>query len=68
MMKLKLGAVLVLSGLVGSAALAQDCSDKNWKACKGKPWVIGSSMDTPLGDKWWPNKLWGAADEAGSTN
>jgi hypothetical protein len=49
-------------------ALAQDCSDKNWKACKGKPWVIGNSMDTPLGDKWRPNKLWGAGDEAGSTN
>jgi hypothetical protein len=31
-------------------------------------WIIGSSMDTPLGDKWWPHKLWGAGDEAGSTN
>ena len=41
---------------------------KNWKGCKGKPWVIGDSMDTPLGDKWWPNKLWGAGDEAGATN
>ncbi len=68
MMKLKLGAVLALAGLVGANAFAQECSDKNWKACKGKPWVIGNSMDTPLGDKWWPNKLWGAGDEAGSTN
>ncbi|MEM7403849.1 MAG: cyclase family protein [Pseudomonadota bacterium] len=25
-------------------------------------------MDTPLGSKWWPNALWGAGDEAGSTN
>jgi kynurenine formamidase len=25
-------------------------------------------METPLGEKWWPNKLWGAGDEAGSTN
>ena len=52
MMKLGLGAVLLVSSLLGGAALAQDCSDKNWKACKGKPWVIGNSMDTPLGDKW----------------
>jgi kynurenine formamidase len=44
------------------------CSDKDWKACKGKPWVIGNSMDTPLGDKWWPHALWGKDDEAGSTN
>jgi len=25
-------------------------------------------MDTPLGERSWPNKLWGAGDEAGSTN
>ena len=25
-------------------------------------------MDTPVGEKWWPNKLWGAGDEAGATN
>ena len=50
------------------AAVAQECSPQNWKACKGKPWVIGSSMDTPIGDKWWPHKLWGANDEAGATN
>jgi kynurenine formamidase len=51
-----------------SFANAQECSDKNWKACKGKPWVIGNTMDTPVGDKWWPNKLWGKDDQAGSTN
>jgi kynurenine formamidase len=61
-------AALALAGLVASAAMAQECSDKNWKACKGKPWVIGNSMDTPIGDKWWPNKLWGKDDQAGSTN
>jgi hypothetical protein len=33
-----------------------------------EPWVIGESMETPLGDRWWPNKLWGKDDEAGSTN
>jgi kynurenine formamidase len=50
------------------AAPAFACSDKDWKACKGKPWVIGDTMDTPLGERWWPHPLWGAADEAGSTN
>ena len=68
MSKPKLLALALLSGLITGAAFAQDCSDKNWKACKGKPWVIGNSMDTPVGDKWWPHKLWGAGDEAGSTN
>ena len=24
------------------------CSDKDWKACKGKPWVTGDTMDTPM--------------------
>lgn len=59
-------------GLVGAVALGTPaiakCSAENWKACKGKPWVDGDKMDTPLGSKWWPNKLWGAGDEAGSTN
>ena len=66
MTKTKFAALLLLSGLATSA-MAQECSDKNWKACKGKPWIIGNSMDTPLGDKWWPSR-WGAGDEAGSTN
>ena len=46
---------------------AHACSDKDWKACKGKPWTVGE-METPIGERWWPNKLWGANDEAGSTN
>jgi kynurenine formamidase len=61
-------ASAVLLCAVAGAVSAQECSDKNWRACKGKPWVIGNSMDTPVGDKWWPNKLWGKDDEAGSTN
>ena len=68
MTMMKLVTAVLLSGLVASAALAQECSDKNWKAYKGKAWVIGNSRDTPLGDKWWPSKLWGAGDQAGSTN
>jgi hypothetical protein len=67
-MKLRtLVSVFVLAGFAGVAA-SQDCSPQNWKACKGKPWVIGNSMDTPIGDKWWPHKLWGPNDEAGATN
>lgn len=50
------------------AVPAQACSDKDWKACAGKPWVVGDIMETPLGERWWPNKLWGADDQAGSTN
>jgi kynurenine formamidase len=63
-----IAACLVLAALSLGAAAAQDCSEKDWKACKGKPWVIGVSMDTLIGDRWWPNKLWGKDDQAGSTN
>ncbi|NKC15847.1 MAG: cyclase family protein [Gammaproteobacteria bacterium] len=60
-------------GLLGLAvmstpALSAECSPENWQACKGKPWVDGDTMATPLGSQWWPNPLWGEDDEAGSTN
>jgi kynurenine formamidase len=58
--------------LIASLALATtgkaECTPESWQDCKGKPWVTGETMDTPIGEKWWPNKLWGAGDEAGSTN
>ncbi|MGH8056575.1 MAG: hypothetical protein ACREOH_04985, partial [Candidatus Entotheonellia bacterium] len=63
--------VVVIAAIIAcaaGAAPAQECSPQNWKDCKGKPWVIGATMDTPVGEKWWPNKLWGAGDEAGATN
>lgn len=62
------GAALGVIGAFafGSSALA--CSPDDWKACKGKPWVDGDVMETPLGSKWWPHPLWGEGDEAGSTN
>src|SRR5260221_4425398 len=44
-----------------------DCSPTSWQDWGGKPWVTGK-LDTPIGEIWWPNKLWGAEDEAGSTN
>lgn len=63
--------VTAMGGLalgLGSVAAHAECTDKNWKDCAGKPWVDGTKMETPLGSKWWPNALWGADDEAGSTN
>ena len=60
-------AVGLTFGLAGGAAQAADCSPQNWKACEGKDWMIGKA-ETPIGEKWWPNKLWGEGDQAGSTN
>lgn len=57
--------VSVFLGLGG--VVQAECSPETWKDCEGKPWVIGKA-ETPLGEKWWPNELWGAGDEAGSTN
>ena len=57
------GAVMAMS----STAYAE-CSADNLNDCVGKPWVDGNVMDTPLGSKWWPNAMWGAGDQAGSTN
>src|SRR5437867_362526 len=60
--------VVAALACVPTAVSAQDCSPENWKACKGRPWVTGTAMDTPIGERWWPNKLWGPTDEAGATN
>jgi kynurenine formamidase len=58
----------ILSGaMFMSTGASADC-EKDWKDCAGQPWVDGTNMETPMGSKWWPNKLWGAGDEAGSTN
>jgi len=61
-------AALLAAGLTVSGPAQAECAPDNWKDCKGKPWVDGDTMDTPLGSKWWPNPLWGEGDEAGSTN
>lgn len=63
-----LAAALGALGLIASAGSAAACSAEDWKACKGKPWVDGDVMETPLGSKWWPHPIWGEGDEAGSTN
>lgn len=69
-MRISLGSVSLafacaLFGVSGS--VLADCVD-NWRECKGKPWVDGEVMETPLGSKWWPHPMWGPDDEAGSTN
>lgn len=62
-------ALLAITGSLGFAGFAQaECSPENWQDCAGKPWVDGDSMDTPLGSEWWPHAMWGADDQAGSTN
>jgi kynurenine formamidase len=58
-------AALALCAAAPVPALA--CSAQDWKACQGKPWIVGE-LETPIGERWWPHKLWGAGDEAGSTN
>jgi hypothetical protein len=47
-----LAHVLLATGLSVSfaAAAKAECSPENWKDCKGKPWVTGDQMDTPIGE------------------
>ena len=61
-------AALGVAGIFATTGGAYACSGEDWQACKGKPWVDGDVMETPLGSKWWPNPLWGEGDQAGSTN
>jgi kynurenine formamidase len=62
------------AAIVGTAAAAMlstgalACTPEDYRGCAGKPWVDGRNMETPLGSKWWPHPIWGAGDEAGSTN
>lgn len=66
--KTLLATTLAVSGVMLAGNAYAECSDTNWQDCKGKGWVDGDVMDTPLGSKWWPNPMWGEGDEAGSTN
>lgn len=65
MKALRLFAALLIGAATAAPALA--CSAQDWRACQGKPWIVGE-LETPIGERWWPNPLWGAGDEAGSTN
>ena len=67
-MKFRNMVTLVGLGLAFVTASSYACTVEDWKSCAGKPWVNGTNMETPLGEKWWPNPLWGADDQAGSTN
>jgi kynurenine formamidase len=60
------GAAMLAFVLLGAPAAA--CSPADWKACAGRPWVVGDVMETPLGERWWPHPVWGADDRAGATN
>lgn len=59
-------AALAAAFLASGPALA--CSADDWQACDGKPWVTGTDMETPIGERWWPHPLWGEGDQAGATN
>lgn len=50
---------------VASPALA-DC--ERFRELAGASFVDGDCMETPMGERWWPNARWGAGDQAGSTN
>ena len=69
MNKLILAAVsaVVAVAFSMSAALADGHCAK-YADLKGKSWVDGNCMETPLGERWWPHPLWGEGDQAGSTN
>lgn len=59
-----LGACAV--ALAAAAPATADC--EAYRDLEGKAWVDGTCMETPLGERWWPHPLWGADDQAGSTN
>ena len=61
-------AVAVATVFVWSGISFADGHCDKYANLKGKAWVDGDCMETPLGEKWWPNPLWGADDQAGSTN
>ena len=61
-------ALILAGGMALSGAAVAECSAERWQDCSGKAWVDGHKMETPLGERWWPNALWGEGDDAGSTN
>ncbi|HIG08344.1 MAG TPA: hypothetical protein EYQ51_01055, partial [Alphaproteobacteria bacterium] len=59
-------SVVAMFVMIGASFAEHHC--EKFANVKGKAWVDGDCMETPLGEKWWPNPLWGAEDQAGSTN
>jgi kynurenine formamidase len=58
--------ILAVAGSLLAAPALADC--EAFRQLAGKSWVDGDCMETPLGERWWPNPLWGEGDQAGSTN
>ncbi len=58
--------VLAAAVWLAAAPALADCDA--FRHLGGKAWVDGDCMETPLGERWWPNPLWGEGDQAGSTN
>ena len=59
--------------VVGTFGAAVAMSSSAFAACSDNPdgdycKLAGSNPETPVGSKWWPHPIWGAGDEAGSTN
>jgi len=59
-------AVAIMFVWAGTSFADGHCS--KYADLAGKAWVDGDCMETPLGERWWPNALWGEGDQAGSTN
>ena len=59
-------SVVAMFVMIGASFAGHHC--EKYADLKGKAWVDGDCMETPLGEKWWPNPLWGEGDQAGSTN
>ena len=68
MTNLRFAGALIGAMFAVAANTTMACTAEDWKACVGKPWVDGTNMETPIGSKWWPHPIWGADDQAGSTN
>ena len=66
-MRSRLRAFALTTALLSlPAAASADCDA--YRHLAGKAWVDGTCMETPLGERWWPHPIWGADDQAGSTN
>ena len=65
---IRTAALATVMAVAASGSAVAGCAEGDWKDCAGQPWVDGDVMETPLGSKWWPHPIWGAGDEAGSTN
>ena len=59
-------SVVAMFVMIGASFAEHHC--EKFANVKGKAWVDGDCMETPLGERWWPHPLWGEGDQAGSTH